>query len=244
MWKLVLGMITTTHPSAELAEFRKVMIVVQDEMEREILSALLRDEGYEPVHAETGGAAVSLLERTAIDLVILEASLTGISGFRTCRAIRERSDVPVLFITSDGSLRERQEGFDAGGDDYILKPVIGPEIRRRVASVVGKSRPQRGAHDVLRGPQGVALHRRKASTVVGENTVPLTRTEFNVLGLLLEQRGDVLSVHAISNAVWGYETLVSPNFVQRHVSRLRRKLGESGAPQVIETVRGFGYVIR
>ena len=108
--------------------------------------------------------------------------------------------------------------------------------RRRGSQLTGGSE--------LRGPASVVLRLRSHEAFVGAEPVRLTPKEFALLQILLERRGEVLSSDAISNEIWGYETFGSRNFVEAHISRLRRKLAASGAPGVVETVRGVGYVIR
>ncbi len=223
----------------------RILIVDDEPLVRELIAAHLSADGSVSAGASTGEEALALLDRQPFDLVMLDVRLPGMSGFDTCRQIRARSDVPIVFVTAAGSLPDRLEGFDLGADDYVVKPMDAAELNRRVRAVLRRS-AQRGiaADDELTGPDGVVLHERAYQVFVGEDTVQLTPKEFSVLRLLLERRGEVLATDVISTEIWGYGTFGSRNFVEAHVSRLRSKLALAGAREVISTVRGVGYVIR
>ena len=118
------------------------------------------------------------------------------------------------------------------------------DVEERTRCVRAVLRRRARNEDELRGPLGVAMRTRAHQVLVDGGDVPLTPREYDVLRLLLERRGEVLSADAISMAVWGYETFGSRNFVEAHVSRLRAKLGAAGARDVIVTLRGVGYTVR
>ena len=222
----------------------RVLIVDDEPVVRELIGAHLSTDGNVSAGVSTGEEALALLDHESFDLVVLDVRLPGMSGFDLCRQIRRRSEVPMIFVTAAGSLSERLEGFDLGADDYIVKPMEAAEINRRVRAVL-RRRARRGSHrDELIGPADILMHLRAHEVSVGAAKPPLTPKEFAVLRLMLERRGEVLTTDAISTQIWGYETFGSRNFVEAHISRLRSKLGEAGAVDVISTVRGVGYVIR
>jgi DNA-binding response OmpR family regulator len=217
----------------------RILIVDDEPMVRDLIAAHLS------AGASTGEEALALLDREPFDLVMLDVRLPGMSGFDTCRQIRARSDVPIVFVTAAGSLPDRLEGFDLGADDYVVKPMDGAALNRRVRAVLRRRTRGGGAgDDELTGPQGVSLLERAYQVFVGENAVQLTPKEFSVLRLLLERRGEVLATDVISTEIRGFGTFGSRNFVEAHVSRLRSKLAVAGASDVVGTVRGIGYVIR
>jgi DNA-binding response OmpR family regulator len=223
----------------------RVLIADPDAADREATARLLQADGYEPTCVGSGEAALSLLERDPFELVIVETSLPRISGFETCRRIRDRSDIPVIFITSVSTLDARIDGFDSGCDDFLPKPVPEPELKRRLRAILRRAYPSlvNGSGE-LHGPEGVVVRPLQADALVGSAQVRPTPLEFALLRFLLVQRNEVQSKDAIAQAVWGHGTFGSPNFVERHISSLRSKLRRAGANDVIQTVRGFGYVVR
>lgn len=231
-------------PDIGLAETH-LLLVDDDSLVRETIGGMLRADGAAVTAVGSAEAALTLLGQTPFDLMILDVGLPGLSGFEALRHLREASDIPVMMLTGAGSLAERVAGFDLGADDYVLKPVEVQELRRRVRALLRRAR---GANnrpvDALQGPSGLTLRLRSHEALVNGAVVDLTPKEFDVLRLLLDRRGDVVSPDELSRVVWGYETFGSRNFVEAHISRLRAKLTKSGAPEVVITIRGVGYVVR
>ncbi len=226
------------------AQVRILLVAQQGAVDPGIVQRL-RGAGHTLLHAESGERALGLFDLQQFDLVLLDALLPGISGFDTCRQLRARSDVAIVFLTAAASLPERLRGFDLGADDYVTTPAGYSELDRRIGAVLSRIRgaSSRGGVE-LYGPAAVRMRPRAHEVFVGDQQLQLTPKEFALLHLLLERQGEVLSADEISNEIWGYETFGSRNFVEAHASRLRRKLLEAGARDVIETVRGVGYVIR
>ena len=230
--------------TASRVEAARILIVDDEPMVRELIAAHLSRDGAVTTGVTTGEEALELLDREYFHLVLLDVRLPSMSGFDTCRQIRARSDIPIVFVTAAGDLSERLEGFDLGADDYIVKPMSGAELNRRVRAVLRRRTWRDASANELFGPQSIVMRLRAHETFVGERLLQLTPKEFAVLRLLLEQRDEVLTTDRISEQIWGYETFGSRNFVEAHISRLRAKLSEAGASEVIITVRGVGYVIR
>ena len=198
----------------------------------------IAQSGYVVVRVAASDAAV-LLDRESFDLIVLATHLPATAQFEACCVIRERSDVPVVFLAEGGSDQDRLLAFDLGADDYIQRPAAIERrfhalLRRRLAPP-GRSprRPPRYHPPSCGSRDARQRHTRGAHP-----------REFDLLRLLLTRRGEVLSTDVISEAVWGYETFGSRNFVEPHISRLRGKLKHAGVPDVVATVRGVGYVIR
>ena len=168
----------------------RILIVDDEPLVRELIAAYLSADGSVSAGASTGEEALALLARQPFDLLMLDVRLPGMSGFDTCRQIRARSDVPIVFVTTAGSLRDRLEGFDLGADDYVVKSMDAAELNRRVRAVLRRSIRGGIAGDYeLTGPDGVVLSERTYQVLVGEDSVKLTPKEFSVLRLLLERRG-------------------------------------------------------
>ena len=230
--------------SRQPAPLRASILAVGETPAEASLVQRLREEGHALAVAPSGSEALALAEERRPDLVLLDVPLEGASGFEVCRALRARGDVAIIFVTRASTLPERLLGFDLGADDYVVAPCEQAELDRRIRAVLARRLAGGLASVRLEGPQDVMLRTREHDVHVGEERVSLTPKEFALLRVLLEQRGRVLTSDEISTAIWGYETFGSRNFVEAHVSRLRSKLREAGAPDVVETVRGVGYVIR
>ena len=238
-------MVIEAHVNNELSDSKAHILVVEDEpIVRELICTQLTRDGSVPCGASTGEEALAMIDRGRFDLILLDIRLPGMSGIEACRQIRARSDVPVVFVTAATSLQERLEGFDAGADDYVVKPVEILELNRRIRAILRRRRGWREAPDELAGPASVVMHLRAHEAYVNDRVLDLTPKEFAVLRLMLERRGEVLKTDIISTQIWGYETFGSRNFVEAHISRLRAKLLQAGTDGVISTVRGIGYVIR
>lgn len=223
----------------------RLLVVDDDSTVRELIGTVLRIDGAEVTEADSAEAALEMLGDTAFDMMILDVGLPSLSGFEALRQLRERSDIPVMMLTAATSLAERVAGFDLGADDYVLKPVEVQELGRRARALLRRVRgPATRVHEELAGPGGLLLRMRSHEALVRGALLDLTPKEFSVLRLLLDRRGEVVSPDDISLAIWGYETFGSRNFVEAHISRLRSKLAKTGAPDVVTTIRGVGYVIR
>lgn len=206
--------------------------------------AEFRSMGYDAVLVNGGDRALNALDDARFDIVILDTADRGSRGFETLHQIKVRSDVPVIVVTDAGELEEIVAGFELGADDYVVKPVTERELGYRMQAILRRrSGPLRGV-DRLDGPRGIMMRVRAHTLSVSGQLLDLTSTEFGVLQLLLERRGEVVTPDELSNEVWGYETLGSRNYVEAHLSRLRAKFSAAGVSGVIETVRGVGYVIR
>ncbi len=213
------------------------ILVVEDEAAiRNALEAALRGAGY-AVEAWPDGRAAGP-EAVRPDLAVLDVMLPGHDGYAVARRLRRASDVPILFLTARDDVRSRLDGFEAGADDYVVKPFVLEELLARVRALLRRSgRLTSGVIEI-----GDLLVDEAAGDVVrGSRRVDLTATELRLLGFLARHRGQTLSKLQILTQVWGYDAY-DPNLVEVHVSALRRKL-DAGGPRLIHTVRGLGYRI-
>lgn len=222
---------------------RRVLLVDDRPQAGVELAEPLAAAGFAVLRVRRARAALEVLEQEPCDVVLVDAKPAGMTGFQLCREIRERSDVPVLFLSETDALAERLLAFDLGADDCLPRLAAPEELERRMRAVLRRARPEQH-RSCLDGPRGIRLALLEHVLRVADAPVTVTPKEFDLLRLLLERRGEVLTTDAISQTVWGYETMGSRNFVEAHISRLRSKLGAAGACGVIETVRGVGYVIR
>jgi two-component system OmpR family response regulator len=231
------------HESA--STITRILLVEDDPAVREILETALSGDLRTVDAVRSGEQALEALAAAEFHLVLLDLGLPGMSGLETLRELRARGDdTPVIIATAASSLDERLTAFDLGADDYVLKPLSVPELQRRVAAVLRRAQGPKRFGTQLVGPGGVVLDLGGQLARVGTTEVRLTAKQFDVLRYLLERRGTVTTPEDISVAVWGYGTFGSPNFVEAQISRIRARLADAGANEVIETSRGAGYVIR
>jgi DNA-binding response OmpR family regulator len=186
----------------------------------------------------SGEEALLELASHKIDLVVLDIGLPGIDGFEVCRLIRARSQVPVLMLTARDEEPDRITGFNLGADDYVLKPFSPRELVARAHAILRRGR-QVVHQEVLR-LGAVELHRGERIALANEQEVKLTNKEFDLLMVLIENAGLVLSRDKLLDEVWGMTYPGDTRTVDVHIAQLRRKLG---LQDLILTVRGSGYKV-
>ena len=219
------------------------ILVVEDEVSfSDPLSYLLRKEGYEVAVAETGPDALADFDRAGADLVLLDLMLPGLSGTEVCRAIRQRSNVPVIMLTAKDSEIDKVVGLEIGADDYVTKPYSSRELLARIKAVLRRlAEPE----DLLpatieAGPVRMDVERHVV-TVSGQST-QLPLKEFELLEMLLRNTGRVLTRMQLIDRVWGSDYVGDTKTLDVHVKRLRAKIEpDPGTPVHLVTVRGLGY---
>jgi two-component system catabolic regulation response regulator CreB len=223
------------------------ILVVDDEPAiRESLAFALKRDGFAIAEAASLREAQQQLE--GADLVILDLVLPDGNGLDFLRALRAKSDVPVIVLTSRDEETDRVVGLEMGADDYVLKPFSPREVAARVRAVLrragGKS-AQPDEEKALRGPGGLVVDPRTRKAAVGTRDLALSRTEFNLLAAFLRSPGRVFERSQLLDTVWGSDVVVGDRTVDVHVKALRRKIEEAGGdPRILETVRGVGYRLR
>ena len=223
------------------------ILVVDDEKEIADLVALyLRNEGCR-VHAyDTAAGALACVGEEEIDLAVLDVMLPDMDGFTLCKAIRERHTFPIIMLTAKVEDMDKLTGLAIGADDYITKPFNPLEVVARVKAQLRRYTQYNGggrpAHIYDSG--GIIVNRDTHECLLYGKSVPLTPIEFDILWLLCENDGRVVSAEDIFEQVWGEKYLDSNNTVMVHIRRLREKLKEPPrSPKFIKTVWGVGYKI-
>ncbi len=221
----------------------KLLIVDDDRALRDALRRGLNLAGYEVVGAGAGLEALEQVTEQSPDALILDIGLPDVSGLEVCRRLRAQGQrVPVLMLTARNAVENRIDGLDAGADDYLVKPFDLGELIARMRALLRRSGPQDGAGDPSFGRLRLDSARHGAS--VNGNFVELTRTEFQLLDLLLQNPRRVLAHSVIYDRVWGYDFGPNSNALRCYIGYLRRKLEDAGSVPLIHTVRGVGYVLR
>jgi two-component system response regulator MprA len=222
----------------------RLLVVDDDRGLRDVLRRALTLSGYEIRLAETGAEALSEVAGAVPDAVVLDVGLPDIDGLEVCRLLRrEGNRVPVLMLTARDAVSDRIDGLDAGADDYLIKPFDIDELRARLRALLRRAG---GEGDIDGGLTFAELKldpARHGATVSG-NFVELTRTEYQLLELLMLNPRRVLPHSLIYDRVWGYDFGPTSNALRVYVGYLRRKLEDAGARPLIHTVRGVGYALR
>jgi two-component system response regulator MprA len=226
------------------AEYR-ILVTDDDQAMRDSLERALRFHGYEVELAGDGAEALSRIRGNPADLLILDVMMPGIGGLEACRWLRAAGDrTPVLMLTARDAIHDRVAGLDAGADDYLVKPFALQELLARVRALLRRATPEpSGLPDTL-SLGDLCLDRRSRHVRLGDTPIELTRTEFNLLRVLLEHAGQVLTRSVLFEQVWGYDLDRSSNSLDVYIGYLRRKLEHGGAPRLVHTVRGVGFVLR
>jgi len=209
-----------------------------------MISFLLREEGYDVVSADNGVTALELVDREPPDLVILDVMMPHLDGFEVCRRMRQKVDVPIIFLSAKGETVDKVTGLQLGADDYLAKPFEPAELLARVKAVlrraeafVGKGiKSQLTVGDLTLDPvtnQAIFADGRK---------VDLTPIEFKLLYCLMRNAGRILSHDLLLSAVWGYDYEGYSNQIAVYIRRLRMKIEKKpDHPKMLTTVRGLGY---
>ena len=225
------------------------VLVVDDEANiRELVSVYLVAAGFTVAQAATGPDGLAAALGGAPDLVLLDIMLPGMGGLKVCRAIRERSAVPIVMLTARDTDLDKVALLEAGADDYVTKPFSPPELVARVRAVLRRSATSAPVAPPEEGPLragGLALDPRRHEVSVDGKPVELTAREFALLETMMRAPGIVFARDVLLERVWGTAGYVEERGVDVHVRHLREKLGDdASAPRFIETVRGVGYRVR
>jgi two-component system response regulator MprA len=221
----------------------RLLIVDDDRALRDALRRALNLAGYQVVGVGAGLEALGHVADQTPDAVILDIGLPDVSGLDVCRLLRARGQrVPVLMLTARATVEDRIDGLDAGADDYLVKPFDVGELVARIRALLRRGGPGEGDSDPSFG--ALRLDRGRHGASVNGTFVELTRTEFQLLELLLRNPRQVLSHSVIYDRVWGYDFGPGSNALRCYIGYLRRKLDDAGSAPVIHTVRGVGYVLR
>lgn len=217
----------------------KILLVEDDLYLGQMMVEGLRHEGFTVEWVQDGFTALRRVVEESYDLVILDIMLPKFDGMKVCRKIRETKDIPIIMVTARSQIEDKVEGLSAGADDYITKPFSFKELSARIQAVLRRYRKKEGVimvGDLRIDPSAVEV------TYRGQK-IHLTRREFELLKLLAENANRVVSREEIYAKVWGYSHEEGSNIVDVYIKNLRNKLGDK-PPRLIQTVRGYGYILR
>jgi two-component system response regulator MprA len=220
----------------------RVLVVDDEPAVRESISRSLRFEGYEVELAADGESALKSQAARPADAVVLDVMMPLIDGLETCRRLRAAGDrVPVLMLTARRAIGDRVTGLDAGADDYLVKPFALEELLARLRALLRRT-DTGGTEKLAFGD--LELNVTARTVLRADRMIELTRTEFDLLELLLRHPRRVLSRSVLFTEVWGYDFGTGSNSLDVYIGYLRRKLEAQGEPRLVHTVRGVGYVLK
>ncbi len=226
-----------------MSSLGRLLLVDDDESIRRSLGRALELEGYQIETADHGDAAMDALDGDRFDAVLLDVMMPGRSGLDVARMMRAGGDsTPILMLTARHEVTDRVAGLDAGADDYLPKPFSLDELLARVRALLRRSGVSESGDSLTLADLVVEPRSRRAFR--GERELQLTRTEFDLLELLVFNAEIVLERDLILDRIWGLDFATSSNSIEVYIGYLRRKTEAEGEPRLIHTVRGVGYVAR
>ncbi|MFV2039578.1 MAG: response regulator transcription factor [Acidimicrobiales bacterium] len=221
----------------------RVLVAEDDKGVRDALDRALRFEGYEVALATDGAHALELAGQRAPDLYLLDVQMPHVDGLSVCRTLRHRGDrTPILVLTARHEVSDRVAGLDAGADDYLVKPFALDELFARVRALLRRSTDTLDDSAVVVGDLELDPATRRVARAGTQ--IELTKTEFDLLELLMRSAGIVLTRETIYDRIWGYDFETTSKSLDVYIGYLRRKTETDDAARMLHTVRGIGYTLR
>jgi len=229
-----------THENTQQA---RILIAEDDQGVRTSLTRALTFQNYNVIAVNDGAQALEAIDAQLPDLVILDVSMPHVDGLTACRMIREKHrSLPILMLTARHEVSDRVAGLDAGADDYVVKPVALEELSARVRSMLRRTHVSDETQNLV--VTDLILDLRSRTAHRGKRELILTKTEFDLLELLMQNVGIVLERDTLYDRIWGFNFETGSRSLDVYIGYLRRKTEEGGEPRVLHTIRGVGYIVR
>ncbi len=215
----------------------RLLIIEDDNHMREIINDYFTAKGFVVFEAADGAEALNCLDEKEYDLVFLDIMMPHIDGFTVCRAIRSKSNIPVVFLTARSREDDMLFGYELGADDYITKPFSLPVLHAKALALINRVRgmTDNNHYDF----DGLVVNTQSRTVMVDKQLISLAPKEFDLLIYLIENKGSVLSRDQILNSVWGYDYYGDDRTVDTHIKKLRASMGTQSWR--IKTVIKVGY---
>ena len=221
----------------------RILIAEDDQGVRTSLTRALTFQNYKVTAVNDGAQALEAVDSQLPDLVILDVSMPHVDGLTACRMIREKyRSLPILMLTARHEISDRVAGLDAGADDYVVKPFALEELSARVRSMLRRTQVSDETQNLV--VADLVLDLRARTVHRGKRELILTKTEFDLLELLMLNVGIVLERDTLYDRIWGFNFETGSRSLDVYIGYLRRKTEEGGEPRVLHTIRGVGYVVR
>lgn len=218
---------------------RNLLIVEDDKQIRRMIKLYFEDENYNCLEAEDGLTAQMIFQTESIDIVFLDIMIPEIDGLQVCQFIRETSDVPIIMLTAKSQEEDKLRGFEYGADEYVTKPFSLKVLAARAEAMMKRINGNVSKGNSMFEVGGFKVNKINHQVTIDDELISLTKKEYDLLSLLIQNEGIILSKQHILDKVWGYEYEGDPRTVDTHMKRLREKLKEYKA--LIKTTRGRGY---
>ncbi len=217
------------------------LLVDDDVYIREALALALADEGIDVVSAASGETALRLIERTPVEVMLLDLMLPGIDGLQVCRTVRDRGGLPIIMVTARSDAADVVRGLEAGADDYVTKPLVASVLAARIRALLRRRGAATGLREYLLIDGLEVLPERGVIRRDGTE-IHLTRTELRLLLEILGAGGRTVTREELLERIWGYDYFGDTRLLDVHIRRLRRKIERSpDSPAVVLTDWGVGY---
>jgi two-component system response regulator MprA len=221
----------------------RILVIEDDDAVRSAIRRALLLEGYEILMAPDGQDGLLQAGTVVPDAIILDLGLPDIDGVEVCRRLRQTGNrTPILMLTARDAVEDRVGGLEAGADDYLVKPYDVRELVARLHAIMRRHIDGTDGRSLRFGD--LVLDADMHAARMGDREVELTRTEYQLLELLMLNPRRVLTSELIYDRIWGYDFGMSGNALRVYIGYLRRKLEADGEPRLIQTVHGVGYVLR
>lgn len=223
---------------------KKVLIIEDEQNLARFIELELKHEQYDVDITYAGLSGLNKALQQYYDIILLDLMLPEMDGLEVCQRIRTQKDTPIIMITAKGEIYDKVVGLDNGADDYIVKPFEIEELLARMRALVRRYGEESHSNTDIINIDSLIIDKHAFSVSFESQNIELTKTEFDLLLVLAENKNHVLQREQILDHVWGYESAVETNVVDVYIRYLRNKLKPIGKQKLIETVRGVGYVIR
>lgn len=218
----------------------KLLICDDEKKIRETLYDYFAAKGFSVTTAENGKTALEKTEEETFDLILLDVMMPVMDGLTACREIRKITDTPILFLSALGEEEDLLKGYRYGADDYIIKPFPLSVLKEKIITTINRHKGINPRNRIT--SSGITIDYGTRKVFCGEKEIILAAKDFNLLALLMENKGNVLSRETILFKIWGYDFDGDERVVDTHIKRLRKALGEYAKP--VRTVIGAGYCFK
>lgn len=218
-----------------------ILVIDDEERIRHLVRMYLEREGYNVEEAENGRDALDKIHKREYSLLIVDLMMPEVDGWRVCREVREKSDIPIIMLTARGEEFDRVLGFELGADDYLVKPFSTKELVARVKALLRRSRGgfSGTSSELVYGL--LRIEKDKHRVLIEEEVITFTPREFELLYFLAKNPGRVFSREQLMETVWGYDFYGDARTVDTHVKKIREKLFHPDVRSMLATVWGVGY---
>ena len=228
-----------------MAEEIKILLIEDEKKIADTLQKGLTELNYHVESAYDGNIGMRIFETHAFDLVITDINLPGINGYEVCKIIRSRNPhIPIIMLTALGSLDDKVEGFDAGADDYLVKPFEFKELLVRIRALLKRTQSQQIPQGNILSAADLEMDLDSKEVMRAGKKISLTAKEFQLLEYLLRNRNRVVSRADIAERVWDVDFDTKTNVIDVYINYLRKKIDKDFSPKLIHTQVGMGYVLK